>query len=338
MKALKLLGPGNIALEEMAAKPLENGWCRIKVLSVGVCGSDISSMAGRLMFTKFPIIPGHEFSGTVTETNGCGKIAVGDFVTANPIFSCGKCPACLRGDVNHCSQTQVLGVVDHDGAYAEEVVLPEHMVYKLSDNMSAEEGAMIEATNVAMRSLDRGNVKPGDKVAIFGAGNIGLVVVALAKHIYGAGRVLVFDTVPSRLEVAKQMGADEVMTIAEMTEKMDNLRSNFDQVIDGVGIENTVRPAISLARPGGAVVIYGVPAGTFPVDVSEAFKKDLTIHLDRLYPKSMEKAISILAEGKVDFAPMITHRCSLEEFPEIARKVMAKELDSIKIIVNVGEK
>lgn len=338
MKALKLYGPGNIGLEDVAQKPLSDGWCRIRVLSVGVCGSDISSMAGRLMFTKFPIIPGHEFSGMVTEIKGCNKIAVGDFVTANPIFSCGTCPACLRGDVNHCAQTQVLGVVDHDGAYAQEVILPEHMVYKLSDNMSAEEGAMIEATNVAMRSLDRGNVKPGDKVAIFGAGNIGLVAISLAKYIYGAGHVLVFDTVASRLDVAKQMGADEVMTIDQLTENIDNIRSSFDQVVDGVGVESTLRSAIALARPGGAVVIYGVPAGTFPVDVSEAFKKDLTIHLDRLYPQSMEKAISILAEGKVDFAPMITHRCSLEEFPDIARKVMAKELDSIKIIVNVGEK
>ena len=338
MKAVRLYGPGNSGLEDVSGKTLPAGWCRIRVLSVGVCGSDISSMAGKLMFTKFPITPGHEFSGIVTEVNDCSQIAPDDFVTANPIFSCGTCPACLRGDVNHCAQTQVLGVVDHDGAYAEEVILPEHMVYKLSDNMSAEEGAMIEATNVAMRSLDRGGVKPGDKVAIFGAGNIGLVVVSLAKYIYGAGQVMVFDTVPSRLEVAKKMGSDEVMTVAELAQNLDQIRSCFDQVIDGVGIESTLRSAIALARPGGAVVIYGVPAGTYPVDVSEAFKKDLTIHTDRLYPKSMEKAISILAEGKVNFEPMITHRCSLEEFPEIARKVMAKQLDSIKIIVNVGEK
>jgi len=338
MKALRLYGPGNIGLEDVSGKTLPAGWCRIRVLCVGVCGSDISSMAGKLMFTKFPITPGHEFSGIVTEVNDCSQIAPDDFVTANPIFSCGTCPACLRGDVNHCAQTQVLGVVDHDGAYAEEVILPEHMVYKLSDNMSAEEGAMIEATNVAMRALDRGGVKPGDKVAIFGAGNIGLVVVSLAKYIYGAGQVMVFDTVPSRLEVAKKMGADEVMTVTELAENLEQVRSCFDQVIDGVGIESTLRSAIALARPGGAVVIYGVPAGTFPVDVSEAFKKDLTIHTDRLYPKSMEKAIAILAEGKIDFEPMITHRCSLEEFPEVARKVMAKQLDSIKIIVNVGEK
>lgn len=315
MKALRLYGPGNIGLEEVPSKPLPDGWCRVRVLSVGVCGSDISSMAGRLMFTKFPITPGHEFSGIVTETNNCERIQVDDFITANPIFSCGTCPACLRGDVNHCAQTQVLGVVDHDGAYAEELIIPEHMLYKLSDNMSAEEGAMIEATNVAMRALDRGGVGAGSKVAIFGAGNIGLVVVSLAKHVYGAGHVMVFDTVASRLEVAKQMGADEVMTITELAEKIDSIQGSFDQTIDGVGIESTVRDCIRLARPGGAVVIYGVPAGTFPVPVADAFKKDLTIHTDRLYPKSMEKAISILAEGKVNFDPMITHRCSLEQFP-----------------------
>ena len=337
MKALRLYGPGNLGLEEVSPKPLVPGWCRIRVLCVGVCGSDISSMAGKLAFTKFPITPGHEFSGVVTEVCDCEKVKVGTFVTANPIFSCGVCPACLRGDINHCSQTQVLGVVDYDGAYAEEVILPEHMVFTLADTMSDEEGAMIEATNVAIRALDKAGVGPGSKVAIFGAGNIGLVVVSLAK-VYGAEHVLVFDTVPGRLEVAKKMGADETMLVSQLPENMATLGSTFDQVIDGVGIESTVRSAIGLARPGGCVTIYGVPAGTFPVDVLDAFKKDLTIHTDRLYPKPLEKAIAILAEGKVNFDPMITHRCTLEEFPEIARKVMAKELDSIKILVKVGTK
>lgn len=336
MKAARLLGPNDMRLMEVESTKLPKGWCRIKVKAVGVCGSDISSIAGKLVFTNFPVTPGHEFSGVVTEVNACSKIEVGMPVTANPIFGCGSCEACLAGEINHCSQTEVLGVIHHDGAYAEEVILPENMVFALPENVSAEEGAMMEAVNVAARALERGKVKEGSTVAVFGAGNIGLIIISLAK-IFGASRVLAIDTVESRLKIAEQMGADEVITVAELDAAMDSYSSSFSVVIDGVGIESTMKQAVNMVVPGGDVVVYGVPAGTYPVPVLDAFKKDISIHTNRLYPHDMSKAIELVASGKINFKPMITHRCSLEEFPEMARKIVAKELDSVKVIVEVNE-
>lgn len=337
MKALRLLGPNDLRAMDVARPVLPVGWCRIKVQAVGICGSDISSIAGKLVFTNFPITPGHEFCGVITETNACKNFTGGMRVTANPIFSCGKCQACQDGRIHHCTNTEVLGVVHHNGAYAEEVIMPEEMLFALPDNVTSTEGAMMEAVNVASRALERGHVCEGSTVAIFGAGNIGLIVIRLAK-VFGASKVLAIDPVASRLEIAKQMGADEVITSAELAETMAQYTGQFSNVIDGVGIEATMKQAVEMVQPGGEVVVYGVPAGTYLVPVLDAFKKDVSIHLNRLYPRDMNKAITLVAEKKIDFEPMITHVCTLEEFATLSKKIVARESDSIKIILDLEKK
>lgn len=338
MKALRLLGPNDLQLQDIERPELEDGWCRIKVLRVGVCGSDISSIAGKLIFTHFPITPGHEFSGIITETRNCQKFHTGMYVTANPIFSCGECEACQKGELNHCTQTEVLGVVSHDGCYAEEVVVPEKMLFEIPENVPAERGAMIEPVTVALTALKKACVKEGSKVAVFGAGNIGLVVIGLAKSL-GAQEVLAVDMVEDRLKVAVQMGADRTVTVTDLENHIDDYSSHYDCLIDGVGIESVMALMVKMVKPGGHIDVYGVPKGTYLVPVQAAFVKDVTISTSRLYGYDMSEAIRIVAdENSIDFDPMITHRVSLQEFSELSKKIVNREVDSIKVILEVNEK
>lgn len=337
MKALRLMGPNDLKLMDVELPPLPAGWCKIRVLRTAVCASDISSIAGALPFTKYPITPGHEFSGVVAEVNGCSRVKPGMFVTANPIFTCGECEPCKKGELNHCTKCEVLGVVSHDGAYAEEVMVPEHMVFELPDTITPEEGSLVEPTVVALTALKRACVKEGSTLAVFGAGNIGLPIISIAKA-WGAKRILAVDTVPARLEIAKKMGADEAVTTDYLSANIEKYQDQFTSIIDSVGIAPIVELAVKLMAYGGHIDIYGVPKGSYVVPVQACFVKDGTISTSRLYGYDMTEAIDIVAKKYVNFDAMITQRMSLAEFADFSKKMVDKSADFIKVIVEVAEK
>lgn len=335
MRALRLNSPNNFVIEDVEPGQLKPGWVRIHVKSVGVCGSDMSSMAGKLPFTKYPITPGHEFSGIVSEVKDCKNTAVGQYVTANPVFSCTKCPECLAGRINHCSQTEVLGVVNYDGAYAQELMLPEYMLEKIPEKISYEDAAMIEPIAVAVRAVQEAVVGDGSLVAIFGAGNIGLLVIQVAIA-YGAAEVLVIEPNETRKSVARELGADTVLTPDEFNEQKSLYINRFDAIIDGVSIEKTLSYGIELGTKGGIIVVYGVPvSNSTPIALLDLFKKDMKIITSRLYSRSFKEAIRLLNEGKINGKPMITHRVSLEDFPALISRIASGQEKSIKVIVNV---
>lgn len=337
MKALRLRSPNNLIVEDIKPTKLESSWVRISVKRVGVCGSDLSSIAGKLPFTKFPITPGHEFAGIITEVNGCKRTVVGKRVTANPIFHCGVCSECLSGQIHRCSQAEVLGVVNHDGAYAEEVLLPESMIEPLPDTLTYEEGAMIEPTAVAVRVVETAGVTPGFRVTIFGAGKMGLLVLQVAQA-YGAKKVLVVDPIKARLAVAKKLGAQIVMTPDELQGQKSNYRNVFDAVIDGVSGDQTISSAIEIGNIGGTIVLYGVPrSGLTEIPLLDLFKKDMKLITSRLYPRSFKKAIELMKEGMIKVEPMITHRVELEDFPNLLSRIISGQERAIKIIIKVGK-
>ena len=196
---------------------------------------------------------------------------------------------------------------------------------------------MIEPVPVALTALKKACVKEGSKVAVFGAGNIGLVVIGLAKSL-GAKEVLAIDTVEDRLAVAKRMGADRTIAVAELEKRIDDYSTHYDCLIDGVGIESVMALMVKMVKPGGHIDVYGVPKGTYPVPVQAAFVKDVTISTSRLYGYDMSDAIRIVANpDSIDFDPMITHRVSLEKFADLSKKIVNKEIDSIKVILEVSD-
>jgi L-iditol 2-dehydrogenase len=266
MKALLLKGPRQLELTEMPPAEMGPRQVRVRIRQVGVCGSDYSSIAGKLPFTRFPIVPGHEAAGEVIEAGAETRWSPGTRVLLHPILCRRDEAGFARGEVHHSDSTEVLGVVSRNGAYAEEVVVEDYMIRPMTAGMDFEAAAMVEPVAVAVRAVREGAVGRGSRTLVLGAGNIGLLAVQVARA-FGAARVAVTDVVPERLELAAALGVDEPIDVRAGFPAA-RLEKQFDAVIDGVATEATVRDALTACARGGRIVVYGVPAGdiTFPPD------------------------------------------------------------------------
>jgi len=339
VKAIQVTGPGAMSLVDLPRPVLTAGQVRVQVHRVGVCGTDLSLLAGKLPFAQYPIVPGHELAGDVIEVGPGSELEVGARVTANPLEHCGQCRACAAGNIHYCQDVAVLGVVRKDGAFAEEVVLDEPMVRELPNTLSYDDGAMAEPVVIADRTVRRGRVREGDSVAVLGAGNIGLLLIQVAR-LMGAAKVLVTDVLEYRLAMARRLGVDRALNPS--TEDLEAVGreafGGFDVVIDGVGTEQTLAQSIQMCRPGGRIVVYGVPApGDLAVPVLDAFRKDLTIHTSRLYPRSYQAGLELLESARLDLATLITTRVSLDEAPSALRDLGEHRGEMLKILIHPQE-
>jgi len=332
MKALLLKGPRQLELVDLPVPALAPGQVRMRVRNVGICGSDYSSIAGKLPFTRFPIVPGHEASGEVLEASGGVSWKPGDRVLIHPILCKREDPAFARGEVHHSDSTEVLGVVSRNGAYAEEVVLEDYMLRRIPGGMDYESAAMVEPVAVAVRALRQGGLREQDRVLVLGAGNIGLLLIQVARAL-GAGYVAVTDIVSERLALAEGLGVDEAIEVRGGFPAA-RLEKQFDVIIDGVANEASVRDALSSARRAARIVVYGVPPGdiTFPLKV--AFSKDVALMTSRLYGADFDPAIRLISEGRVRVKDLITHRVYLGEAPELILNVIEGRQSPIKVMIS----
>jgi len=333
MKALLLKGPKQLEVVDMPRAKLAEGQVRVGVKNVGVCGSDYSSIAGKLPFTRYPIVPGHEASGDIVEIGPHSSWKRGDRVFIHPILGDRRDPIFARGEVHHAESTEVLGVVSRNGAYSEEVVVEDYMLRRIPEGMDYETAAMIEPVAVATRAVQRGAIRPGDRVLVLGAGNIGLLVVQVARAL-GAGRVSVTDLVPQRLALAFKLGAEEALDVRQGFPG-DKLEKQFDIVIDGVGSQASVQDALAACVRGGRIVVYGVPTGDVVFPLKVAFTKDVSLVTSRLYDADFELAIRLVAEGKVLVRDTITHRVPLAEVPKLISRVLDGQEQAIKVMISV---
>ena len=333
MKALLLKAPRQLELTELPRPPLAASQIRLRVRNVGVCGSDYSSIAGKLPFTRFPIVPGHEASGEVVETAPGLPWSPGDRVLIHPILCRPDDPAFARGEVHHSDSTEVLGVVSRNGAYAEEVVVDDYMLRRMPPRMDYESAAMVEPVAVAVRAVQLGRLRAGDRVLVFGAGNIGLLVVQVARAL-GAGRVVVTDLVPQRLTLARSLGVDEAVDVRGGFPG-PRFEKSFDIVIDGLGTHDSVNHALAACARGGRIVVYGVPAGDVTWPLRVAFSKDVTLAACRLYGADFSTAIQFVAEGRVRVKDLITHRVSLADAPPLIARLLDGAEAGIKVMISV---
>jgi threonine dehydrogenase-like Zn-dependent dehydrogenase len=226
----------------------------------------------------------------------------------------------------------VLGVVSRNGAYAEEVVVEDYMLRAIPAGMDYESAAMVEPVAVAVRALRQGGLCERDRVLVLGAGNIGLLLIQVARAL-GAGYVAVTDIVPERLALAERLGVDEAIEVRGGFPAA-RLEKQFDVIIDGVANEASVRDALSSARRGARIVVYGVPHGdiTFPLKV--AFSKDVALMTSRLYGADFDPAIRLISEGGVRVRDLITHRVHLGEAPEQILSVLEGRQSPIKVMIS----
>jgi D-arabinitol dehydrogenase (NADP+) len=317
MQAAQIEAPEKARVVE-AEKPSPGpGEVLIEVASAGICGPDLHIFHGEYEAT-YPIIPGHEFSGTVAAVGeSVERYRPGDRVTADPNIPCNRCPYCQRNEPNQCENLGAIGVT-RAGAFARYVVAPEGNVFSIGD-MSFSAAALVEPLACVVWGLKRVQTQPGDSVVIFGAGPMGcLLLQALNRS--GAAKVVVTDVVPWRLEQAAMLGAAETVLADDQQEKRLKAIApqGYDIVADATGNIRVLEGSIEYARPRGKIWVFGVtPRGArasfVPYDV---FRKDLSIIGSFAVNRTFQESIALIQSGAVQVEPLISHRLPLAQFAE----------------------
>jgi L-iditol 2-dehydrogenase len=288
---------------------------------------------------------GHEAAGTVAGTgDGVRQFNAGDRVTFDSTVYCGECEYCQVGDVNLCDNRQVVGVSCGDyrrhGAFAEYVVVPERIVYRLPDELGFTEAAMLEAISVALHAVRVAELKGGETAFVIGAGMIGLLTLQ-AAHALGCSRVFVADLDATRLRLAREMGADETIDVSGAAMLAEVLRlsggKGVDVVFEAVGREQTVTAAIDSVRKGGTVVLIGniTPEVKLPLQkvVSRQIRLQGTAASSGEYPE----AIELMRTGAIRVKPLITAVAPLEEGPQWFERLHSGEPNLMKVVLTPSQ-
>ncbi|HKM21414.1 MAG TPA: galactitol-1-phosphate 5-dehydrogenase [Lachnospiraceae bacterium] len=271
MKAGVVHVKNDIRYEEIDKPKAEPGKVLIKVKYTGICGSDVPRVNGDACHF-FPNVLGHEFSGTVEEIGeGVTTLKPGDRVAGVPLVPCMKCADCQKGNYSLCKHYSFIGSREF-GSFAEYVVVPEKNAVKFDDSVSFEKGAFFEPATVALHGLGRVDYKGGKTVAVLGGGTIGMMTMQWAK-IFGAKKVVVFDILEERLELARRLGADYGVNSGK-EDFMDEANRitdgcGFDYVYETAGNTITMKMAFKLAANKAQVCFIGTPTRDLAFGVNE---------------------------------------------------------------------
>lgn len=319
MKAAQFNQPRDLQIVDRPLRALNNDEVLVQITACGVCGTDVHIFAGEA-HARPPVILGHEFAGTIVAAGKqVRELRAGDHVAVDPNIACGGCYYCHRGQVNFCENLRALGV-DIDGGFAEFSIAPARQCYKLPEDFPLELGAFAEPLSCCLRGLERAAIQPGQSVAIVGAGNIGLLMLQLAR-LAGAGIVFVLDPLETKRAIGKQLGADVVLDAnppAAVQEIAEQTHGGCDVVIECVGKAEAAELALALTKRGSRVVLFGLaaPAAYARLPLQTAFLKELTILSSILNPFTFHRAVDLLAQGKINLDLFSLNRFALEKIGE----------------------
>lgn len=313
---------------------------QIKVHSCGICGTDLHIFEGDEGAAKSPAgtILGHEFSGEITAV-GCNvkELRVGDRVCVDPNELCGECDYCRGGIGHYCTAIKGYGTTVH-GGFAEYCVVPVSQVYRIPESMSFGEAAMVEPVACCIHGIDMCDIHPGDTVAVFGAGMIGLIMLQLAQ-LSGAAFTISIEPVEAKRTLAKKLGAD--LTIDPNTEDVAETLgkhgiSRVNTVIECVGKIQTIQQAIEIAGPKAVVMMFGLtkPDDIVPVKPFDLFKREIVLKASYINPYTQKRAVALISSGKLDVSSMIYDTISLDELPGLLADT--KKRSQGKFIVDPG--
>ncbi len=327
MKSIVIQEPNKIAILESEVPepgPLE---VMIKVMASGICGTDLHIYRGEYM-GKYPVIPGHEFSGVVVSLGSrITRFKVGDRVAIEPNIACDNCVNCLNNRQNFCLNWDAIGVT-LPGGMEQYVVAPEKATFNIGE-LPFEYGAFVEPLSCVVHGIERAQISLADHVAILGAGPIGNLLLQMAR-LQGAACVTVLETNPGRAELARQLGADAVVT------HLDEMQADtYDVVIDATGAIPVMNRSIDFARKGGTVLLFGVPPSGKNLEMEgfKIFQKGLKLLSSFTSVRNSYQAVSLLQSGQVQVEPLISHRLPLDEFPRALEMMETRDPSVKKVII-----
>ncbi|MBS4206870.1 NAD(P)-dependent alcohol dehydrogenase [Bacillus sp. FJAT-50079] len=338
MKAAVLDRPHSIHIKQVHIPTIKNDEVLVKVHCIGVCGSDIHyynhGKIGRYV-VKEPIILGHELAGEIVEVGPLvSNVAVGDRVAIEPGVACGRCSFCKNGRYNLCPDVVFMATPPVNGAWAEYIAIRSDFAFKIPDEMSFEEGALLEPLSVGIHAMRRGKVGPEDSIFISGLGPIGLLTIEAAK-IFGVTKIYTSDPIQYRREKALEMGAtaafDPLETDIIEEIKMRNGKA-ADVVIETSGNQHAISSAIKIADRGGRVVLVGLPiVNDIVFDVPYIVDSEIDISGVFRYANTYPIAIQHLQSSKSKIEKIITQKFKLTEIKEAVE--FARSEKGIKVMI-----
>jgi L-iditol 2-dehydrogenase len=313
----------------------------IRVEACGICGSDVHGYDGSSGRRIPPIVMGHEAAGVVAAVGAeVRDLAVGERVTFDSTVFCGKCPYCARGEVNLCDNREVVGVSCGDyrraGAFAEFIAVPRRIVYGLPESIPFSEAAMLEAVSVALHAVRVSPDVIGKSALVIGAGMIGLLTLQAAKAA-GCSRVLISDVDATRLELARQVGAEEILhasgpeLLAEVMQRTGG--KGVDLVLEAVGRTETIASAIDCVRKGGTVTLIGNITPEVTIHLQKVVSRQIRLQGSCASSGEYPEAIELMASGKIQVKPLITAVASLDDGPRWFERLHAREPNLMKVVL-----
>jgi L-iditol 2-dehydrogenase len=342
MKALLLSKYSKLEVAELPRPAVAPGEVLVQVAACGICGSDVHGYDGSSGRRIPPLVMGHEAAGIVAEVGeGVSRFAVGDRVTFDSTVYCGACDYCLNGRINLCDNRQVVGVSTPDfrraGAFAEFVTVPERIVYRLPDELSFPEAAMLEAVSVALHAVVVSELKGGETALVIGAGMIGLLTLQAARAA-GCSHVIVADVDASRLKLAKEAGADATILAsgAEIAARVLELTDGrgVDLVLEAVGRDDTVSAAIDAVRKGGTVTLIGNITPQVQLPLQKVVSRQIRLQGSCASCGEYPQAIELVSNGKIKVTSLITAVAPLSDGARWFERLHAREPNLMKIVID----
>ncbi|WP_332698316.1 NAD(P)-dependent alcohol dehydrogenase [Halalkalibacter lacteus] len=340
MDAAVMDRPLSINIKKVSVPEPKEDEVLVKIHCIGICGSDVHyyehGKIGRYE-VKEPIILGHELSGEVVEIGkDVTNVSVGNRVAIEPGVTCGRCDYCKSGRYNLCPDVVFMATPPVDGAFAEYITIRSDFVFTLPDEISFEEGALLEPLSVGIHAMKRGKVGPGDRIFISGLGPIGLLTIEAAKMV-GVTEIYASDVVPLRREKALEMGATAVFDPTQSNIQKELLKvcsEGVSVVVETSGNQYAISETVKIVNRGGRVVLVGLPlVSDIPFDVPHLIDSEIDIVGIFRYANTYPIAISALQKSKSKLEEVITHKFALKDTKEAVELARTEKDKSIKVMI-----
>ena len=332
------LGNGQFEMREMRFDEPKDNQVLIRNMAAGICGTDVHIMHGEKGSADVtpPVVLGHEYAGEVIAVGkNVTTCRVGDHVTVDPNIYCGKCGYCRIGKKQLCEHLVAIGV-NYNGGFAQYSMVPDSQVFRLSDDLPWEVGAMTEPLACCLRGIRRARITPGDLAVIVGGGTIGLMMMQLAL-LSGASRVIVSEPSETRRKLAMQLGAFAALNPADgqLDGQIAGItnRRGADVVIECAGNVRATQSAFEAADHGANIVLFSVPQtdAVYPLKLFDVYSKEWNISGSFINPDTHLEAADLLSAGRIQILPLITHRYPLAQLRDAIEKQTMP--DSVKVMV-----
>lgn len=349
MKAAVYHGRGDVRVEDRPEPQVRPGTVKLKVDWCGICGTDLHEYEEGPIFVPppgsphpltgetLPIVLGHEFAGVVAEVGpGVTHLKEGDRVAVDPIFACGACDECRRGDHHLCRKLGFQGLSGGGGGFSETAVVLAERAYTLG-NIGTEVGAMVEPLAVAFHAVRKSGLRPGDVAVVYGAGPIGQAAICCLKAA-GAGLIAVVEVAAARQEMAQALKADLVLDPRRVDVADELLKATdgrgADCAFDCAGLKASVDSAMAAVKRGGTYVMIAIWGHPAEVDMLALVLREINLVGSICYNRDFARVINLLKDGRIDPTPMITKRIVLDEIvPGGFKELLANRDRHVKILV-----